>query len=74
MFTDLGRLLMWLGGCLFVIGLVFTFAGRLPGLGHLPGDIVIEREHFKFYAPLGTMIVLSLLVSLVLNLITRFLR
>jgi hypothetical protein len=58
MFTDMGRLLMWLGGAIFVIGLVFTFAGRLPWLGHLPGDVSIERANFRFFAPFGTMIIL----------------
>jgi hypothetical protein len=57
-----------------VLGLVLTLAGRLPGIGQLPGDIVIKRENFQLYAPLGTMIVLSLLFTLVLNLIARFFR
>lgn len=74
MLGDAGRLLMVIGGLLFVIGLVLTLAGRLPGLGQLPGDIVIKRENFQLYAPLGTMIVLSLLLTLVLNLIARFWR
>jgi hypothetical protein len=74
MFTDLGRLLMFLGGMLFIVGLVLTFAGRIPGLGQLPGDIAIERENFRFYAPFGTMIVLSIVLSLLLTVVGRFLR
>jgi hypothetical protein len=49
---------------LIVLGAVLIAAGRL-GLGHLPGDIVIERGNFRLYLPLGT----SLLVSVVLTLI-----
>ncbi len=49
---------------LIAAGLVWLVAGRL-GLGHLPGDIVIERGNFRFYLPLGT----SLLISAVLTLI-----
>jgi hypothetical protein len=74
MFTDLGRLLIAFGVLLLLVGLVMTLAGRIPGLGHLPGDIVIERENFRLYIPLGTMIVVSLLLTLILNLVTRLFR
>jgi hypothetical protein len=59
---------------LLIAGLVITLAGRIPGLGHLPGDLVIERENFRLYIPLGTMIVVSLLLTLLLNLVTRLFR
>jgi hypothetical protein len=49
-------------------------AGRIPGFGHLPGDITIQRDNFTLYAPLGTMIVVSVILTLVLNLVTRFWR
>jgi hypothetical protein len=74
MFTDLGRMLLIAGALLVVAGLVLTFAGRLPGLGRLPGDIAIERENFRLYIPFGTMIVVSLVLTLILNLITRLFR
>jgi hypothetical protein len=74
MFTDLGRMLILLGVLLFIVGMVITLAGRIPGLGQLPGDIVIERENFRLYIPLGTMIVVSLLLTLILNLVTRLFR
>jgi len=67
------RLLILGGISLIVLGLVAQVVIQLlPGLGRLPGDIVIERENFKLYIPLGTMIVLSLALSLLLNLIARF--
>lgn len=74
MMGDMGRMLMLIGGLLFLVGLLLTFAGRLPGLGRLPGDFVFQRGHVTVYFPLGTMIVLSLLLTLVLNLAGRLLR
>ncbi|GIV77707.1 DUF2905 domain-containing protein [Litorilinea aerophila] len=72
--AEMGRMLMWIGAMLFVIGLIFAFAGRIPGLGHLPGDIVYRRGNFTLYAPLGTMILLSILLTVVLNLVARWMR
>jgi hypothetical protein len=74
MLVDLGRMLLIMGGLLLVIGLVLTLAGRIPGLGNLPGDIAIERDNFRLYAPIGTMIVVSLVLTLILNIVVRFFR
>ena len=74
MFTDIGRVLMTLGVAIFVIGVILTFAGRVPGLGNLPGDISVERGNFRFYAPFGTMIVVSIVLSILLNVLGRFFR
>lgn len=74
MLGDLGRWLIMMGGLLIVIGAVLLLANRIPGWGRLPGDIVIERDNFTFYAPLGTMIVLSILLTLILNLAARLFR
>lgn len=68
----IARLLILGGIGLVVLGLVVQVVTQLlPGLGRLPGDIVIERENFKLYVPLGTMIVVSLVLSLLLNLAVR---
>lgn len=69
----IARLLILGGIGLVVLGLVVqvVVTQLLPGLGRLPGDIVIERENFKLYVPLGTMIVVSLVLSLLLNLAVR---
>jgi hypothetical protein len=74
MLNELGRWLIILGVGLLVMGLLLTVAGRIPGLGRLPGDIVIQRENFTFYMPLGTMIVVSLVLTVLINLIGRFFR
>ncbi len=74
MLDDVGRMLMLLGGSLFVIGLLIVLLGKLPGLGRLPGDILIQRDNFTFYMPLATMILVSLLLTILVNLLARLLR
>jgi len=69
--AGLGRTLIYLGLLLVVIGLILSLAGKLPWLGHLPGDISIERERFSFYFPLATCIVISVILSLVLYFFRR---
>ena len=69
--TDLGRTFIVLGLVLVVVGLALSVLPRVPGLGHLPGDIHIERENFSFHFPLVTCLVVSVVVSLILNLIFR---
>ena len=59
------------GGVLLLLGALFTLGGRLPWLGRLPGDIVVERENFRFYFPLGTSILISVILSLVALLFRR---
>ena len=74
MLNELGRWLMIAGGGLLILGVLLTLAGRIPGLGRRPGDIFIQRENFSFYMPLGTMIVVSLVLTVILNLIARLFR
>lgn len=69
--SDLGRMLIVLGLVIAAVGVVLLLVGRVPGLGRLPGDIHVERGNWTFYFPLGTSIVLSLLLTLVLWLIGR---
>jgi len=57
------RILVTLGIILVVVGVAWPWLVKL-GLGRLPGDIVIERENFRFYFPLTTMILVSLVLSL----------
>lgn len=58
------RILVTLGVVLIVVGLAWPWLVKL-GLGRLPGDIVIEREGFRFYFPITTMILISLVLSLI---------
>ena len=59
-----GRMLMIVGGALLLLGVVLSFGPRVPWLGRLPGDIVIERENVRFYFPITTSIVISIVLSL----------
>lgn len=63
--SDLARLLIIIGVVLVVVGLALLLVPKIPGLGRLPGDIVIKRENFTFYFPLGTSILLSIILSLI---------
>jgi hypothetical protein len=69
---DLGRMLVFLGGLLLVVGVVLIFAGKmnLP-IGRLPGDIVYRGKHTTFYFPLVTCLLLSVILSLVLYFVNR---
>lgn len=71
MLPDLGKLLMGAGLILLVVGALFTLSGKVPWLGRLPGDLYVERDNFRFYFPLGTSILLSVIVSLLLWLFRR---
>ncbi len=72
---DLGKMLVGLGLVMLILGSILLVAGNLSGkvpwLGRLPGDIYVERDGWKFYAPLGTSLLLSIVLSLVLALLFR---
>lgn len=67
----MGKYLIIAGLVLILAGAVWLLAEKL-GLGRLPGDIVIERENFRLYLPIGTSILISVLLSLILWLIGRW--
>jgi thiosulfate reductase cytochrome b subunit len=67
----LGWALIVFGIVAIVTGIVIVAGPRIPVLGHLPGDIVIQRENVTIFIPLGTMFVVSIVVSIVLALIAR---
>lgn len=67
----LGKLLMLCGLGLLLLGALMTFGDKLGWLGRLPGDIRIERGNFSFYFPLGSCLLLSAVLSLLLWLLRR---
>jgi hypothetical protein len=69
--SDLGKALMIAGLLLAGVGLYLTLGGKFNLLGRLPGDLRIERDNFTFFFPLGTCVLISLLLSLVLWLFRR---
>jgi len=69
---QLGKYIIIFGAVIVVIGLlVYFFHGKLHWFGRLPGDIRIERGNFKFYFPLVTMIIVSILLTIILNILRK---
>lgn len=66
-----GKILIIFGILLIVAGALFLHGGKIPFFGRLPGDIRIERENFTIFFPLGTCLLLSALLSLILWLFRR---
>lgn len=71
MMSDLGRFLIVIGVILVIVGAVFLLAPKLPWLGRLPGDISYRRGNFSFYFPLGTCILISIILTLIMYLFRR---
>jgi len=69
---EIAKSLIFLGAVLIVIGFVLLGLQRFSFPGKLPGDIVVKRENFTFYFPLGLSIILSILISLILYIIGKF--
>ena len=69
---QLGKLLVVTGALIALIGIFLMFGPRLPfRLGRLPLDIHYERDNFRFYFPLGTSILISLVLTLIFTLLNR---
>jgi hypothetical protein len=69
-FNIFGKILLFMGIILIVLGSIFLLMGKLPYSGKLPGDIIIHRKNYVFYFPLG----LSILVSIILTIILQIFR
>jgi predicted phosphohydrolase len=74
MIEFLGKFLILLGAILIFLGLVFSFAGKIPYVGRLPGDILITKGNFTFYFPLGTSILISIVLTVIFYLLSRFFK
>jgi hypothetical protein len=70
----LGRGLVYVGLGLVLLGGLVVLLGRVLNLGNLPGDLVYEGENVRVYVPIATMIVLSVVLTLLLNLVLRLFR
>jgi len=60
---EMGKSIITIGIILTIVGVMVTIAGKIPGVGKLPGDIFIKKENFSFYFPLTTCILLSVVIS-----------
>jgi len=68
MFQEIGKIIFLIGLALVFLGGLFWFFGKAPFIGRLPGDILIKRDGFTFYAPITTGILISIVLSLLLTL------
>jgi len=62
--TGFGRSLIYIGIVLVILGLLFSQGGKIPWLGHLPGDIYVQRGRFTFYFPVTTCLLISIIMTL----------
>lgn len=65
-FQPIGKILILLGVVIIIIGAVLLFAGKIPFLGKLPGDIYIKKDNYTVYIPIATSILLSIILSIIL--------
>jgi len=70
--SETGKWIILFGLCVIIIGIIiYFFHDKLNWIGHLPGDIRVERENFRFYFPVTTMILFSLVLSVIVYIIKR---
>jgi len=70
--SDTGKYIIIAGGLIVLSGiLIYFFHDKINWIGRLPGDIRIERENFRFYFPITTMIIFSLVITIIIQLIKR---
>jgi hypothetical protein len=67
-----GKYIIGFGAIILVVGvLIYFFHDKLHWIGRLPGDIRVEKENYRFYFPITTMILISLLVTLIVNVVKK---
>ena len=71
---SIAKLIIITGIVLVAIGLIIFFAGKLPYIGKLPGDIAVKKPGFTFYFPVVTFLVLSLILTIIFNVVLRLWR
>ena len=69
--NPLGKILIFFGVILILIGGVILLAGRIPWIGRLPGDIFIQKKNFTFYFPIATSIIVSIILTLIFFILGR---
>lgn len=69
--NEIGRLLMLVGAVLLVLGGLMALSGKIPFIGRLPGDLIIQRKNFTIYIPIATSILLSIILTLIFYFLGR---
>ena len=73
--SETGKWVIVIGLFIIVAGvIIYFFHDKLHWIGRLPGDIRVEKENFRFYFPLTTMIIFSVVITLIINMIKRLLH
>ncbi len=70
-FQQIGKLLIFAGIFIVILGIIFFFGDKIPFIGKLPGDIYVKKKNFTFYFPIVTSLLLSLLISLIIYLFRK---
>jgi len=70
----LGKILLIVGGVIVILGLILVFSHHIPLLGKLSGDIFVKKDGFPFYFPIVTFLILSVLITVIVNVILHFLN
>ena len=71
MLQPFGKMLIIAGAILIALGVLFLFGDKIPFLGKLPGDLIIRKRNFTIYIPIVTSILLSILLTVILNLFRK---
>lgn len=72
--TEIGKLLFIIGGFIALLGLLMVLVQYIPFIGKLPGDIVIKKDGFSLYFPVVTFLLLSIVLTVIVNLILHLLN
>jgi hypothetical protein len=72
-FETFGKILLIIGTLIIISGILFIFWPKIPFLGKLPGDFLIQKGNFQFFFPLVTCLIISVVLTIVINLIIRWL-
>ena len=70
----LGKILLGVGAVIIVIALLMIFGQHIPFFGKLPGDIFIKKDNFSFYFPIVTFLIISIILTVIINLILYFMN
>ena len=70
--TQLGKYIILAGLAIVVVGIIiYFFSDKLNWIGRLPGDISVQKDNFRFYFPVTTMILASILLTIIVQIIKR---
>ncbi len=69
--NEIAKIFFGIGILFVILAGAFSMIGKIPGIGKLPGDIIIKKENFSFYFPLATCIIISIFLSILFSLFHR---